>query len=187
MQSKSVRFDINIRGTIVRIPGMVERTQFGLVGGNGREQIRFKCLLGQPPDAVHSPDIVVLVIQEAIPALADQRTITQIPELQIRKDHFEHVVRQVADDAAGRLTSCVSRVAPHLPTKKPRCNYFEMRPTETDDFLLLLRTTLPSVEIPCRSTWCSAAPPRAIYKTVRGRIACVVCGKQNGSTPLGYG
>lgn len=116
VQSESVWLNVDVRRAVVRIPGMVERPQLGLVGWNGGEHIGLERLLGQPPDAVQAPHIVVLVVQIAIPALADQRTVAQVPQLQIREDHFQHVVRQVADgDAGRRLAMRVSRVAPHLP------------------------------------------------------------------------
>lgn len=115
MQSKSIRFDVHIGRAIIGIPRVVECAQLGLVRGRRCEQVRLERLLGQPPDAVQAPHIVVLVIQIAIPALARQRTVAQVAQLQIREDHLEHVVRQVADDAGRRLAAHGPRVASHLP------------------------------------------------------------------------
>ena len=39
-----------------------------------------------------TPDIVVLVVEELVPALADEGAVSEVVKVQIRKHHFKNVI-----------------------------------------------------------------------------------------------
>lgn len=88
VQGESVGLYVNVPRAIVRIPRVVERAQLRLVRGHGGQQVGAEGLLGQLSYAVHPPHVVVLVIQESVPPLADQRAISQRVQVQIREYHL---------------------------------------------------------------------------------------------------
>lgn len=93
VQRESVRFDVDVARTVVRVPGVIEGSQLRLVRGHGREYVQFERLLGQLADAVHAPHVVVLVVQEAVPALADQRAVAEVVQREVREYRLQDVVR----------------------------------------------------------------------------------------------
>ncbi|CAB0002462.1 unnamed protein product [Nesidiocoris tenuis] len=71
MQCETVRFDVHVPGTIVRVPRVVKSSQLGLVRRHRAEEIGFERFLRQLPDAVQSPYVVVFIVQKTIPPFAD--------------------------------------------------------------------------------------------------------------------
>lgn len=72
VQGESVGFNVNVPRAIVRIPRMIERTQFRLVRGHRRQQIGAEGLLGKLSYAVHPPHVIVLVVEKPVPPFAHQ-------------------------------------------------------------------------------------------------------------------
>jgi hypothetical protein len=95
MQREPVGFHVNVPRTVVRVPGVVEGAQFGLVGGHRGEQLGAERLLGELADAVHPPDVVVLVVEEAVPVLADEGAGAEVGQLEKGEDGLEDVVWQL--------------------------------------------------------------------------------------------
>ena len=71
MKGKSVWFHVNISRTVVRIPCMIKCAKFGFISRDRREELGSECFFCKFPDTMHSPDIVVLVIQEPVPVLTN--------------------------------------------------------------------------------------------------------------------
>ena len=80
MKCKTIRLDVNIPGTVIGVPRVIESPEFGFVSGARRQQIGFECLLGQLLDAVQPPNVIVLVVEDLVPLLAHERAILQIRE-----------------------------------------------------------------------------------------------------------
>lgn len=89
VQRESVALDVDVARTVVWIPGVIEGAQLRLIGGHGAEQVRLEGLVGQSADAVQAPHVVVLVVQEAIPAGTDEGTAPQVLDRQIGEEDFE--------------------------------------------------------------------------------------------------
>lgn len=83
MEGESIWFDVDIAGAIIGIPRMMECPEFGFVRWKGRQEVTFDGLFGQFPDTVHPPHIIILIIEISVPIFAHQRTITQLPEVQV--------------------------------------------------------------------------------------------------------
>ena len=91
VQGKAVLLDVDIVARVAGIPGVIEGSQLGLVSGDRAEKAGLESLLGQLPDAVHPPHIVVLVIEKSVPILTHERTVAQIWQLKIGKHGLKRV------------------------------------------------------------------------------------------------
>ena len=61
------------------------------MSGHRAKKPGLESLLGQLPDAVHPPHIVVLVIEKSVPILTHERTVAQIWQLKIGKHGLKRV------------------------------------------------------------------------------------------------
>lgn len=98
MQRKTVRFNVDIPRTVVRVPCVIERPQLRLVRGHRGEQVGLEGFLREAAYAVQSPHVIVLVVEEGVPAFADQGTGAEVVQVEKREDHLEYVVRYEGGD-----------------------------------------------------------------------------------------
>ena len=91
VQGEAVLLDVDIVARVAGIPGVIEGSQLGLVSGDRAKKAGLESLLGQFPDAVHPPHIVVLVIEKSVPILTHERTVAQIWQLKIGKHGLKRV------------------------------------------------------------------------------------------------
>lgn len=110
VQSESIWFYVDIPRAIVRVPGMVECPQLRLVCGHRRQEVRLERFLGQFPHAVHPPNIIVFIVQKPIPSFRHQRAVTQIAEVQVRKDAFKYMIRESIYDRFVHIFFSLSRI-----------------------------------------------------------------------------
>lgn len=77
---------------------MIERPQLRLVRGHRGEEVGFERLLRQAAYAVQPPHVIVLVVEEGVPAFADQGAGAEFVQVEKREDHLEYVVRYEGGD-----------------------------------------------------------------------------------------
>ena len=73
VEREAVALDIDVARAVVRVPRVVERSQPRLVRWDIAQHVRLERLLGKLAYAVQPPDVVVLVVEEPVPAGADER------------------------------------------------------------------------------------------------------------------
>lgn len=95
VQRETVLLHHDVRGTVVRVPRVVQGAHLGLRALELRQEVGLQQLPGHLAAAQDLPRLGPGVVQYPAPVLAHQHAVQQVARLQVREHDVQHQVRQV--------------------------------------------------------------------------------------------